>query len=208
MTANSRSTSLCASELVGSSNTINRARVQTPARFPRVVALRSQPPHDRFRARDQNVPASKCPAHTRPLHAPLQKSKAAGFPAEHDIVFHAQIRRYVQLLIDHRHAGLPRCCGPDGVIARRSIAIVPASVRWCPLRIFMERAFAGAVLADQREHLAAAHLERNIRQRHGCPEPLADPGHSKQRRGHCVSRLSLLSRSDSPSRRAASTPPL
>ena len=61
-------------------------------------------------------------------------------------------------------------CGPRGAKAVPGQFHRSASGATAPLKNFHQRAFAGAVFADQRQHLAAAGLERDVRKRPGCAE--------------------------------------
>ena len=94
-----------------------------------------------------------------------QPTEARRFRAEHDVLGHAQIRREVQLLVDHRYARAP-CLVRIARRIRRAVQRDAPRVRLVrAAEDFHQRALPRAILADERMHLALAHAQRNAPQR-------------------------------------------
>ena len=109
----------------------------------------------------------------------IQQTEMAALLAEQDIVFDAEMRREVQLLIDHRDAGLAgllRTGGGVGLAEKGHLAFVGSMGA---AEDFHQRAFAGAVFADQGEDFAGAGFKLNAAQRFGGTKALGDVLHLK-----------------------------
>jgi len=122
----------------------------------------------------------------RPCHA-QPASAHHGDPVAHpqqlrQITAHQQHRlasprHLINQLINHRHTGSPtflRIAGP----ARLTIQFHRAGVRRVrPRQHLHQRALAGPILADQRQHLPRLHRQIHTGQRDGGSETLADTAH-------------------------------
>jgi hypothetical protein len=101
---------------------------------------------------------------------------------EEDVLPHGEFGDEVELLVDDRDAGRLR----DG--GRRDVPGPAVQEDLAPVRVvgpaqdLDEGALAGAVLAHEREHLAAAQVERYVLQRVDARERLVDPLHLEQGR--------------------------
>ena len=108
-----------------------------------------------------------------------QPAETRRLRAEHDVLGHGQIRREVQLLVDHRHSRAPRLVR----IARRKRRAVQRDAPRVRLvraaEDFHQRALPRAILADERMHLALADAQRNAPQRGSRAEAFTDAFESK-----------------------------
>ena len=101
-------------------------------------------------------------------------------PSEEDVGLDAQVRREVELLVDHAHA---RATGDERTAARKRIAgeCDRAGVRTVHAREHLhERALAGAVFADERVDFTRADLEVDVVERDGRPEALRHRRHPEE----------------------------
>jgi hypothetical protein len=115
--------------------------------------------------------------------AAIDGSEKAGrrrFVPEKDVRRDIQVRRQHQFLMDEGDAELPRVTHAP---QRHRAAIDENRARVGEVGAaehLHERALAGAVLAHQREHLAAAQRQRHFLQRRHAGKPLGDPPHLEQ----------------------------
>ena len=79
-------------------------------------------------------------------------------------------------------------CGVRGANGTPASSICPASGTHGAAEHFHQRAFAGAVLADQRQHFAPSGRQGDTFERLRGPKALADVDHSQQRVGHDAGR--------------------
>ena len=109
-----------------------------------------------------------------------KRAKRAGarrLCAKRDVVHHAQVRGERQLLIDHRNARATRIARVSRRV-RRTVQHHRAGIRRRGARKNgHQRALAGAILADQRAHLAAAHGKVDTVERHGAAKRLPHAAH-------------------------------
>ena len=73
---------------------------------------------------------------------------------EHDVLFHAQVLGQIQFLVNHGHAGQPSGMRDRGGVALAGEFHAAVIGRVGAAEHLHQRAFAGAVLADQRQRLA------------------------------------------------------
>jgi hypothetical protein len=115
---------------------------------------------------------------------PVEQPEAAFLAAEADVLGDRAIADEIDLLIDRADSGV--LAGERGSNLERSpgerhLAGVTAVIAGENLD---ERRFAGAVLADQRVHLARRHREFGVGERGDAGELLVDAAHREQ--GRCV----------------------
>ena len=121
-----------------------------------------------------------------PRSPPVDEAEAVLRQApEAQVLGHRQMRRQHHLLVDHRDAELEhalrataaRSLSPATTIVAR-IGLIGAG------QDLHQRRLAGAVLADQPEHLAATDFEVDIVQRDDARKALADAAHRQDRLGN------------------------
>src|SRR5688572_11777447 len=97
--------------------------------------------------------------------------------AKRDVVHHAQVRRQRQLLVNHRDAGLTRLAWIFWRV-RHAVQRHRSGV-WSGRagQNRHQRAFARAILADQRTYFSTAHGEIDTIERDGAAERLAHAAH-------------------------------
>ena len=113
--------------------------------------------------------------------APADDAPPGPAGAEEEVLAHAELRHQAEFLVDDRDSSLA------GIRRRRVLGglaseLDPAAVR--PLRARDDpdqRALAGAVLADQAQHLAGAHRQADGAKRLHARVALADPMEFEQR---------------------------
>ena len=113
---------------------------------------------------------------------------------EADVLHHGQMRRERELLVNHRHAGVARV---DGLARLVRTAVEPHDPGVGPERARQDphqRALAGAVLPDQRTHLARRHVEVDPGDGHRRAERLAHAFHLEARRARPAWFTSATSR--------------
>ena len=116
------------------------------------------------------------------LHAPLRPTLVEEDPvvrldAEHDVLGHRHHRDEHEVLVHHPDAGLDRVTGRAEVdrlpVQQDLAAVAPVE----PVQDVHQRGLAGAVLAEQCVHLAAADVEADVVIGDDAREDLADPSH-------------------------------
>ena len=96
------------------------------------------------------------------------------------------MRRQIQLLVNHGDAA---AAGVQRIRGGKRTAIefdLPGVGNVSAAQNFHERAFAGAVFADERVNFARADFKGNILERARGAEALLDPGHSQAGRTHSI----------------------
>jgi hypothetical protein len=136
---------------------------------------------------DAREPLRALRAHLRAVEEPEARRLAPEVDRARDI----EVLREVQLLVDERDARVARRAHAverdlSQRAARRSVGHREhALARLHHAREDLEkRRLPCAVLADDRQHLAAAHLEVDARKRHDARVAAADAAHGKDHRAH------------------------
>ena len=183
MTANSRSTSCGVRAALGSSMTRRRASSEGLGDFDDLLLRDGE-----FAARDVRVNVDAEPGEQLGglrRSSSRRSSPPQSLATEEDIFPRRQGGDQIELLVDDRHAGalgvLGRGCAPAG--RRRG------SCRRRPLRAaedLDERAFAGAVFAEQGEHFAGLQVQVHAPQRLHAGERLENATHLEQGRHRLV----------------------
>src|SRR6478672_804948 len=94
----------------------------------------------------------------------IHKSETRWLRAEENIFFDREMRREIQFLINHRDAAAPRVQGISGRVRFAIKKHFPAVWHERPAERFHERAFAGAVFADERVNFAESDFKRDAAQ--------------------------------------------
>ncbi len=190
MISNKRATSFCGSELVGSSNRDDfRIACQGTRDFNQLLGRNRLLAHNRFRTQFGQPDRVECIAGLLTLRCAKQQTTARPGMTQQNVVFDAQIRSKVQLLVDHRDADAPRIVRTLGTKRsagdrhRAAVCSVGAAQH------FQQRAFARAVFANQGKDFAARDGQRNVLKCVCGTKPFADPLHFEQSRIHQVGRL-------------------
>ena len=139
-----------------------------PARSRRAAARPARDPSDRASGSRSVCSSSASSAMRRGRRRSRRRTtpSVAGSIAEQHVLCDRQVRRERQLLVDHRDAAVRRLARARAArYGSPSSRISPASDRYAPGQHLHQRALAGAVLADQRVHLARAHVEVDAAQR-------------------------------------------
>jgi hypothetical protein len=119
-----------------------------------------------------------------------QPQARARLAPEEEVLGHGHLRHEVELLVDRGHARRLRVARPMerdrlAVDLHRAVVVVEHAREHVD-----EGRLAGAVLAEQRVHLAVAQLEVDAAQRVHAAEALGDPAHAEQWRALAHGRLS------------------
>ena len=104
----------------------------------------------------------------------VEQRAVAGLVGKHDVLGHRHHRDQHEVLVHHADAGVDRVPGrtdPQRPPAQQDLARVGLGQ---PVEHVHQRALAGAVLAQQRQHLAAAHREIDIAVRDHAAVALGD----------------------------------
>ena len=147
------------------------------------------------------------PLHRRAIEELQAQHAAAREPGKKNIFGDREVREYVQLLVDQRHAAV------DGI--GRVEGQVPEAVQREGARVGLVYArenvhqggLAGAVLAHHAKHLTGGERERHVAQHPYARECLADVGDVKEA-VHCQAPASVRVRRASSRAAASITAPL
>jgi hypothetical protein len=94
--------------------------------------------------------------------AAVDPAEPPGFLAKQDVFLDAEVRRQVQFLVDHRDPASPRVQRIGGA-KRRALELEVARVRHVrAAEDLHQRAFAGAILPDERVDFTGSNLQRDI----------------------------------------------
>ena len=184
MSAKSRSTSPRGRLLVGSSIRTTRARVamarQISTTWRAPIGSRPTTASGSMSGWPNSASTSRvgCRARSRSHSAAPRR-----LGAHQHVLGHREVREQRQLLVDERDAARrARRAASAARRPRRPPRCVPASGRCEPAQDGEQRALAGAVLAEERVHLARLHLERRAVERERRAEALRDAGEAQDGR--------------------------
>jgi hypothetical protein len=188
MMSNSRSVSRTVSEVVGSSKMMMRASALSALAISTSWRSPCDRPADRRGRRQIEVDLGQQLGAARPRRAAVDQRQAADQPGEavdEQVLGDAQILEEVELLVDEGDAarlGVARAARLVGGAVQRHAAAVHAVHAAQDVH---RRRLAGAVLADQPQHLAGGQREADLVQHLDAEEALADLLELQQRRAHC-----------------------
>ena len=124
-----------------------------------------------------------------PHFPPLQKSETSSFDTQHDVFDRIQVRRQVQLLVDHRNplfSGIDRFFRTVGPSIQENFAGIGLQRAADDLH---QSAFSSSVFTDEGMDFAFAQIKSDIFQGDGGSEPLGDISHPQKhgtRFGHGI----------------------
>ena len=186
MIRNSSSISVSVSAAVGSSITRTAALSESALAISTICCwaiLRSP-----TRARGSSLRCSRSISSPRlPVEPPIVEQEArpaARLAAQEDVLGDRQVRRQVQLLVDHADAEVQRR-SRVGDLDRLALEPDLAGVGLVDAgQDLHQRGLAGAVLADQGVDFSGTELEASVGKRMDAGEVLGDPGHLDQQVTH------------------------
>src|SRR5262245_11421437 len=108
------------------------------------------------------------------MHSASQHSADTFLLSQHDVVFHAEMRSEIQLLVNHRHTGETSLVWPFGCEGLAGQFHRPRVRSMSTTENLHQGAFASAVLADESQNLSAADGQGNVAQSRRLSETLTD----------------------------------
>jgi hypothetical protein len=114
--------------------------------------------------------------------APTHDAARVRLPPDEDVLFDREVRHQIELLVDNRN---PEALGVAWITDRHRDAVdqnLSLIRRVDPGQDFHQCALAGAVLADQPEHLAGVDMQAHILERDDSRKGLRHSFHPKERR--------------------------